>query len=103
MALLALNAHFQAKVSKRLNSRWELIDTEQDEVLQTAISKCDEIVAHESVRKAIDEVGNLIVEITPDQNEKVFLPGSEVIHVCEEFIGIEFRRVNQWKNWIAGN
>ncbi len=102
-ACIGLNAHFKTMVSSDLSGNWAVIDPKQNELLQSAICVCEEIIAHQLVRRAIDAIGTLVIKTVPPDDGTIHLTSNEIVRICETIVTNEFRLNNQWTPWIAGN
>jgi hypothetical protein len=78
-------------------------DTEANDVIQSTMSKCTEIIAHPPIKEAVIQIATTFAQITPDESGAVRLKGRAVLLICESVIGEPFRLVNPWSDWIAGD
>ncbi|HAW27482.1 MAG TPA: hypothetical protein DCY03_05085 [Planctomycetaceae bacterium] len=77
-------------------------DEKANQLCQTAIEICEEIVNHDLFQGAVDQIVQGLIELEPDDKNKRRLVSSETVSICENCIGEEFQAKNQWSGWMEG-
>lgn len=73
---------------------------EANDLLQEAISTAGQLIGDPLVSRAIDAVAAEFSRAELDVDGKARLSASAVESICERVIGDEFRRANQWLEWL---
>jgi hypothetical protein len=81
---------------------WKLDNAEGNSLLQDAIPRCREIIAHPTVREAVGKVAAAFIAAPPGVDGVTRLEGPAAIEICKAVVGEEFRANNPWAAWIAG-
>jgi hypothetical protein len=76
-------------------------DPEANLILQDAIARCDEMVAHPLFRAATEQVASAFIGAAPGEDGVTRLEGPAAVAICEA-VGAAFRADNPWSAWMAG-
>jgi hypothetical protein len=98
--LLALSRFFQRPTE--LDGALYPTDPVARVLVETADRKCAEIVAHCSIRRAIDTVAEAFAACKAEESGVVCLSALDAVRICESVVGSKFRLDNPWSDWIAG-
>jgi hypothetical protein len=74
---------------------------EANSLLQDAIPRCREIIAHPTIREAVGKVAAAFIAAPPSEDGVTRLEGPAAIEICKAVVGEEFRVNNPWVTWIA--
>ncbi len=79
-----------------------LRDAKANAVMQEAMSKCAEILAHPQIQAATIRLATAFAAVPPCEDGVTRIDGREAVLICEAVIGEGFRAANSWSRWIAG-
>lgn len=78
-----------------------VVQKQPNDLLQSANDICKEIVRHESVRTAIQQIAQRLLEAVPDANGVCRVESHVVLEVCQQECQ-ELQKHNEWTAWLDG-
>jgi hypothetical protein len=77
------------------------LSAEANALVAEAREHCAAIIAHPSVRKAIDLLATAFANAPPDSFGMAQLSGAEIVAICQAEIGDAFKDTNPWSEWYS--